>query len=78
MGAADIKLATVWEAIFHYNPDLQKHQVIRELRFPRAIAGALVGACFAVAGAIMQGMTRNPLADSGLLGLNAGAGVALP
>lgn len=77
VGAADIKLATVWEAIFHFNPDLQKHQVIRELRFPRAIAGALVGACFAVAGAIMQGMTRNPLADSGLLGLNAGAGVAL-
>uniref|UniRef100_UPI00403FB9C4 FecCD family ABC transporter permease n=1 Tax=Paenibacillus sp. FSL K6-0276 TaxID=2921450 RepID=UPI00403FB9C4 len=77
LGAADIKLATVWEAIFRFNPDLQQHQVIRELRLPRAIAGALVGACFAVAGAIMQGMTRNPLADSGLLGLNAGAGVAL-
>ncbi|WP_339320625.1 iron ABC transporter permease [Paenibacillus sp. FSL R10-2734] len=77
LGAADIKLTTVWDAIFRFNPDLQQHQVIRELRLPRAIAGALVGACFAVAGAIMQGMTRNPLADSGLLGLNAGAGVAL-
>ncbi|MRN54463.1 FecCD family ABC transporter permease [Paenibacillus monticola] len=77
VGAADIKLATVWEAVFRFNPQLQQHQVIRELRIPRAVAGALVGACFAVAGAIMQGMTRNPLADSGLLGLNAGAGVAL-
>lgn len=77
LGAADIKIGTVWEAIFRFNPDSQQHQVIRELRFPRAITGALVGACFAVAGAIMQGMTRNPLADSGLLGLNAGAGVAL-
>lgn len=44
---------------------------------PRAIAGALVGAAFAVAGAVMQGMTRNPLADSSLLGINAGAGLML-
>ncbi|MEK4058588.1 MULTISPECIES: FecCD family ABC transporter permease [Paenibacillus] len=77
VGAADIRLATVWEAVFRFNPDLQQHQIIRELRIPRALAGALVGACFAVAGAIMQGMTRNPLADSGLLGLNAGAGAGL-
>ncbi len=44
---------------------------------PRALAGAMVGACFATAGAIMQGMTRNPLADPGLLGVNAGAGFVL-
>ena len=37
----------------------------------------MVGSCFAVAGALMQGMTRNPLADSGLLGLNAGAAFML-
>ncbi|AIQ69117.1 FecCD family ABC transporter permease [Paenibacillus graminis] len=77
VGAADIKLASVWEAVFRFNPQLPQHQVIRELRIPRALAGAVVGACFAVAGAIMQGMTRNPLADSGLLGLNAGASVGL-
>lgn len=77
VGAADVKLTTVWEAVFRFNPDLQQHQIIRELRIPRALTGALVGACFAVAGAVMQGMTRNPLADSGLLGLNAGAGAGL-
>jgi iron complex transport system permease protein len=77
VGAATIKLATVWEALFHFNPDLTDHQIIQELRLPRALAGAMVGACFAVAGAIMQGMTRNPLADSGLLGLNAGSGFVL-
>lgn len=77
VGAASIDLATVWEAVFHFNPDLTNHQIIKELRMPRALAGALVGAAFAVAGAIMQGMTRNPLADSSLLGLNAGAGFAL-
>ncbi|KWX89063.1 ferrichrome ABC transporter permease, partial [Paenibacillus riograndensis] len=77
VGAADIRLASVWEAVFRFNPELPQHQVIRELRIPRALAGALVGACFAVAGAIMQGMRRNPLADSGLLGLKAGASVGL-
>lgn len=77
VGAADVRLGTVWEAVFRFNPEMQQHQIIRELRIPRTLAGALVGACFAVAGAIMQGMTRNPLADSGLLGLNAGASAGL-
>ncbi|AZK47281.1 FecCD family ABC transporter permease [Paenibacillus lentus] len=76
-GAADIYFTTVWEAIFSYNPELTQHQIIQEIRLPRILGGAMVGASFAVAGAIMQGMTRNPMADSGLLGLNAGAGFAL-
>ncbi|MZQ84869.1 iron chelate uptake ABC transporter family permease subunit [Paenibacillus sp. 5J-6] len=77
VGAADIKLSTVWEAVFNFNPKLTQHQIIQELRLPRALAGALVGVGFAVSGAIMQGMTRNPLADPGLLGINAGAGFVL-
>lgn len=76
-GAADIKLATVWSAVFDFNPDLTTHQIIREIRMPRVLGAAMVGACFAVAGALMQGLTRNPLADSGLLGLNAGAAFML-
>lgn len=63
--------------MFHFNPKLTQHQIIQELRLPRALAGALVGVGFAVSGAIMQGMTRNPLADPGLLGINAGAGFVL-
>ncbi|CAG7624114.1 Iron-uptake system permease protein FeuB [Paenibacillus solanacearum] len=77
VGAADIRLQTVWEALFRFNPDLTQHQIIWELRLPRALAGAMVGVGFAVSGAIMQGMTRNPLADPGLLGINAGAGFVL-
>ncbi|MFC5648076.1 FecCD family ABC transporter permease [Paenibacillus solisilvae] len=77
VGAADISLSTVWGSVLHFNADNQSHQIIRELRMPRALASAIVGACFAVAGAIMQGMTRNPLADSGLLGINAGSGLVL-
>lgn len=76
-GAADIGFSTVWEAILRFNPDVTQHQIIREIRLPRVLGGAMVGASFAVAGAIMQGMTRNPMADSGLLGLNAGAGFVL-
>ncbi|AQY50754.1 iron ABC transporter permease [Listeria weihenstephanensis FSL R9-0317] len=73
VGAADIDLATVWDALLHYNKALTTHQIIWELRIPRVLADMMVGAAFAVAGAVMQGMTRNPLADSGLLGLNAGS-----
>ncbi|GEK32919.1 FecCD family ABC transporter permease [Kurthia sibirica] len=72
-GAADVGITAIFDAIFHYDKTNSNHQVIRDLRLPRIIGAALVGASFAVAGAIMQGMTRNPLADSGLLGINAGA-----
>ncbi|WP_225229389.1 FecCD family ABC transporter permease [Paenibacillus gallinarum] len=73
VGAADIQLSTVYEAIVSFNPDITQHTIIHELRIPRSIADVLIGAAFAVAGAVMQGMTRNPLADSGLLGINSGA-----
>lgn len=51
--------------------------MLREIRYPREVAAVLVGAALAIAGAIMQGLTRNPLADPGLLGLTAGANAAL-
>lgn len=76
-GAADIKLVTVWTAVFKFDPEITSHQIIRDIRMPRVLGAAIVGSCFAVAGALMQGMTRNPLADSGLLGLNAGAAFML-
>ena len=50
---------------------------IVEARIARTVVGVLVGAALAVAGAAMQGLTRNPLADPGLLGVNAGAGLAV-
>lgn len=73
LGAADIDTGTVAEALFRYDSSVSQHQIIWELRFPRIIGAAMVGMAFSVAGALMQGMTRNPLADSGLLGLNSGA-----
>lgn len=76
-GAAEIPLTSVWDALFHFDGENTHHLIVVDLRLPRVIASSLVGAAFAVAGAVMQGTTRNPLADSGLLGLNAGAGFAL-
>ncbi|MEH7332354.1 iron ABC transporter permease [Neobacillus drentensis] len=76
-GAANIKLATVWEAVSHFNPDVTSHQIIQEIRLPRAIGAVLVGALLAVSGAVMQGLTRNPLASPSIMGVTDGAAFAL-
>lgn len=75
-GAADISLKEVGLALFSTSSS-DGIGVIREIRMPREIAAIFVGAALAVSGAMMQGMTRNPLADPGLLGLTAGANAAL-
>jgi len=76
-GAADIQLQTVLAAIFAFDPADTNHLIIQTLRLPRAFVAVLVGAALGVAGAIMQGLTRNPLADPGLLGIQAGASLAV-
>lgn len=76
-GAADMSLSTAWKAIFCFNPDMTEHQIIRSLRGPRTIADIIVGCSLAACGAIMQGTTRNPLADSGLMGISSGATFAM-
>jgi len=76
-GASDTPLAMILDALLRFDPGNKQHLIIIDLRLPRVIASALVGAALAVAGAVMQGITRNLMADSGLMGLNAGAGLAL-
>ncbi|WP_138754573.1 FecCD family ABC transporter permease [Paenibacillus sinopodophylli] len=76
-GAARMDLTTAWTALFSFDSKLMEHQIVRFLRAPRTIADIMVGASLAAAGAIMQGSTRNPLADSGLMGINAGAALAM-
>jgi iron complex transport system permease protein len=76
LGAADISVKDVWLAITSRAMG-DNILIIREIRLPREIAAIFVGAALAVSGAIMQGMTKNPLADPGLLGLSAGANAAL-
>lgn len=77
VGARPIAPATVWEALVAPRLDDPDHAVVITQRVPRTIIGVLAGAALAAAGAVMQGVTRNPLADPGLLGLNAGASVAV-
>ncbi|WP_270169060.1 FecCD family ABC transporter permease [Paenibacillus sp. SYP-B4298] len=76
-GAADMRIATAWEAIFRFDPTLTEHQIIQTMRLPRTVADLMVGCSLAVCGAIMQGTTRNPLADSGLMGISSGAAFAI-
>lgn len=76
-GAADMSLSTAWGAIFRFDPGLTEHQIIQTLRFPRTVADIMVGCSLAVCGALMQGTTRNPLADSGLMGISSGATFAI-
>ncbi|MBC7810228.1 MAG: iron ABC transporter permease [Burkholderiales bacterium] len=73
LGAADITPQVVYEALFDYDDTNFDHLVIQTARLPRVLAGALVGAALAVSGAVMQGLTRNPLADSVILGIDSGA-----
>ncbi|MBE7385466.1 MAG: iron ABC transporter permease [Leptolyngbya sp. SIO1E4] len=76
LGVADISPGQVLQALTA--PDgSTEHLIIRTVRTPRSITALLVGAAVAVAGAIMQGLTRNPLADPGILGINSGAALAV-
>jgi len=77
LGAADITPPVVYAALFAYDETNFDHLIIQTARLPRVLAGIIVGAALAVAGAIMQGVTRNPLADSGILGINSGAAFAV-
>ncbi|MDM7852601.1 FecCD family ABC transporter permease [Pseudochrobactrum kiredjianiae] len=76
-GAADISYSTIVKAVFAFDGLDNDHLILREFRIPSALAAALVGAALGAAGALMQGITRNPLASPSLMGLNAGAGLML-
>ncbi len=77
LGSIELPFHEVSNALFQFDPNNVNHQIIRTLRIPRTLADMAIGAAFAVSGAIMQGMTRNPIADSGILGINYGASFAL-
>ena len=72
VGSKDIPVSTVFDALFAYD-DSDDHAIIQALRVPRTLMGLAVGAALGMAGALIQALTRNPLADPGILGVNAGA-----
>jgi iron complex transport system permease protein len=76
-GTKSIAPGTVWDALWHYDARLDDHLIVRTLRVPRTIVGIGVGAALGLAGAVMQGVTRNPLADPAILGIESGAALAV-
>lgn len=77
VGARTIAPGDVLQALVSPDPDSADHTVVLSQRVPRTVIGLLAGAALALAGTVMQGLTRNPLADPGLFGVNAGAAVAV-
>lgn len=76
IGSSDIPLRTVWELL--RAPDTSNDSfIVHGLRIPRTIIGICVGIALGVAGAVMQTLTRNPLADPGILGVTSGASLAI-
>ncbi len=77
VGARPIPPAVVIDALTAYDPADNDHVVVVAQRIPRTLIGLLAGLSLALAGTVMQGLTRNPFADPGLLGVNAGASTAV-
>ncbi len=76
VGGQPSSLQEVWHALF--TPDGSVMDVtVRELRWPRTVLAVCAGVCLGLAGALIQGHTRNPVADPGLLGINQGAALAI-
>ena len=76
IGAKDVPFSTVWDALWSYD-NSGDHIIVRDLRIPRTILGLIVGVALGIGGALIQAITRNPLADPGILGVNAGAAFAV-
>ncbi|RYV50524.1 FecCD family ABC transporter permease [Pengzhenrongella frigida] len=73
IGSRSVPIGSVWDALVTFDASHDDHLIVHTLRIPRTLLGLLVGSALGVAGALMQAVTRNPLADPGLLGINAGA-----
>ncbi|MDF5758365.1 iron chelate uptake ABC transporter family permease subunit [Spongiactinospora sp. TRM90649] len=76
VGARHIPLDEVWRALTAY-AGTGDHLIVRDVRIPRTVMGIAVGAALGVSGALIQVMTRNPLAEPGILGVTSGAGFAI-
>ena len=77
LGTRLISFPVLKAALLHYNAGVTEHIIVRDYRLPRTILCILCGAAFGTAGALIQAATRNPLADPGILGVNAGAAFAV-
>ncbi|HEV6953642.1 MAG TPA: iron ABC transporter permease [Promicromonospora sp.] len=77
LGVRDIAPVEVWRALTAPVDGLMDHDVVLDQRLPRTVVGLVAGVALGCAGTVIQGVTRNPIADPGLLGLNSGASLAV-
>lgn len=75
LGARSLSVPDIWHGLT--DPASPPYTVVHRMRLPRTMLGLLVGTAVGLAGAVLQTVTRNPLADPGLLGVNAGASAAV-
>ena len=72
-GASNISFSEILDSFFHFDGDNFTHLTVHDIRLPRFLADVIVGTSLSMAGAIMQGTTKNPLADSGIMGISSGS-----
>ena len=75
-GAMQLTLSDIWNGMFHYSESLSD-MMIRDVRLPRTICALFTGGILGMTGAMMQGVTRNPIAEPSLLGISQGATLAI-
>jgi iron complex transport system permease protein len=76
VGSRSIPFGTVVDALTDASRTNQDHAIVRDLRLPRTAVGLLAGVALGLTGALLQGLTRNPLADPAILGISTGAALA--
>ena len=72
-GAEKIRFSDLLKGLFQFDKSDFSQVIVHNIRLPRLIADIIVGVSLAVAGAVMQGNTKNPMADSGIMGISAGS-----
>ncbi|MBE6080208.1 MAG: iron ABC transporter permease [Veillonella sp.] len=77
VGARHIPLPIIWKALVAYDPSQVDELLVRTLRVPRLLLALACGLSFGVAGALMQGITNNPMASPSIMGVNSGAALGL-
>ena len=76
LGAKELSLEVIWKAIWDFDGSLN-HQLVRDLRFPRVLSSIMVGGLLALSGSLMQGVTRNQMAEPSLLGISQASTLAI-
>ncbi|WP_037571228.1 FecCD family ABC transporter permease [Spirochaeta cellobiosiphila] len=77
IGSVSLSWKDVYESLVSYDSQSNHQVILRTIRAPRVLSALLVGAALGIAGSIIQALTRNPLADPGLLGVNMGSSLGI-